>query len=387
MSYQAVNWALAQDVRHSTAKFVLVVMAHHADKLTWESFLSVKSMADKTGQDRKTVMGNLARLVEMGAIRDTGKRVGETKQVPVYVLNGTENGTVETETNGGSVEPNVSGKESAGAKATRLDDGESTKQHHYVYRLSNEATGEFYIGSRTCLGRPESDVAYVGSGRWPRKMSFEKITLNKEICFVFDSREEANQVESDLIADFIDDPACRNKYLLKKVSSTESGTVIAGKADYNSAETGTVSESSGSSNSTVFPANSTVFPPEQYRFSLETVPKTVHGIEHLIEKQKKEKKNKEDEIPDWMPIEAWNGFLQMRRKIKKPMTEEGLRLAVKKLKKFLDAGQDIEAVLNNSTMSNWAGLFEVKASTKKVDRHGGFGNQDYREGVAEDGSF
>ena len=110
MSYDAVNWAIGLEVAHSSAKFVLVVMAHHANRDSWESWLSVAKLAQSTGQDRKTVMANLARLQKMGFISDTGRRMGDTKQVPVFLLNspkaksgsgesdpsnGTENGTVE----------------------------------------------------------------------------------------------------------------------------------------------------------------------------------------------------------------------------------------------------------------------------------------------------
>ena len=94
MSIEAVAWALSQPVEHSSAKFVLVVLANHADSdgICWPS---IQSISDSTAQDRKTVIANLKRLVEMGWITDTGMRKGTTNQVPVYRLNSTKNGTVE----------------------------------------------------------------------------------------------------------------------------------------------------------------------------------------------------------------------------------------------------------------------------------------------------
>lgn len=281
MSYQAVTWAIAQDIPHSSAKFVLVVMAHKAHSATWESYLTVKSIAGKTGQDRKTVIANIARLVELGFLIDTKRRVGETGQIPVYQLNGTENGTLSEDESGG-------------------DEGDGGEKN-----------------------------------------------------------------------------------------STEFGT----------AKDSRKRDSSQNSNSTVFPGNSTVFPSKESQFSakesqfsLETVPKTGHERELLRNKNTTKNKNNKPaaqiELPDWMPVDAWNGFIEMRNTIKKPMTDHAMKLAIEKLKKFLDAGQDIEAVLNNSTMSNYQGLFELKAKKpEKVDRHGGFGKQDYREGVSDDGSF
>jgi len=273
MSYQAVNWALAQDVQHSAAKFLLVVMSHHADKNTWESFMAIKRMAQFTGQDRKTVIVNIARLVDGGFISDTKRRVGETGQIPVYVINGPKNGTVQSDE----------------------DDDE-----------------------------PSSPV---------------------------------------------------------QGNSAEIGTV----GEAKSAEIGTVREGG---NSTVFPGNSTVFPVKESQISLERVPNLVPVIERLKEKQKKEEKTKGIELPDWMPVDAWDGFLEMRKTIKKPLTDRAKVLAIGKLQELRDAGQDAEAVLNQSTMNNWQGLFEVRAKpNQKVSKHGGFGNQDYRAGIGDDGSF
>ena len=93
MSIEAVSWALGQPVEHSSAKFVLVVLANHADAdgVCWPS---IQSIADSTSQDRKTVIANIKRLLEMGWIQDTGIRKGGTGQVPVYRLNSAKNGTV-----------------------------------------------------------------------------------------------------------------------------------------------------------------------------------------------------------------------------------------------------------------------------------------------------
>ena len=68
MSHQAVSWALKQPVNHSPAKFVLVVLAHHvsASKRPWTAFASITLLAQQTGQDRKTVIANLKRLVDLG---------------------------------------------------------------------------------------------------------------------------------------------------------------------------------------------------------------------------------------------------------------------------------------------------------------------------------
>ena len=98
MSYEAVSWAMAQQVGKSSTKFVLVAMAEcvngkDADMLC---FPSVQALSSTTEQDRKTVMDNLQRLREMGFIEDTGARRGITGQVPVYRLKSPESGTLKT---------------------------------------------------------------------------------------------------------------------------------------------------------------------------------------------------------------------------------------------------------------------------------------------------
>ena len=94
MSNEAINWALTRSIKHSTAKFVLVVMANCADEETWEAWPSVAHLAEATSQDRKTVLENVKRLIAAGLISDTRARKGGTKQVIVYRLNKSENGTV-----------------------------------------------------------------------------------------------------------------------------------------------------------------------------------------------------------------------------------------------------------------------------------------------------
>jgi hypothetical protein len=64
------------------------------------------------------------------------------------------------------------------------------------------------------------------------------------------------------------------------------------------------------------------------------------------------------QTPDWMPTAAWAGFVEMRRKIKKPMTDRAADLIIIKLDGFRAAGHDVEAILNRSVENSWQGVFE-----------------------------
>lgn len=107
MSYEAVSWAMAQNVGKSSTKFVLVAMAEHVNGKDTDMlcFPSVQALSSMTEQDRKTVMENLQRLREMGFIEDTGARRGITGQVPVYRLKSPENGAVKANQTKPSTKP------------------------------------------------------------------------------------------------------------------------------------------------------------------------------------------------------------------------------------------------------------------------------------------
>ena len=66
------------------------------------------------------------------------------------------------------------------------------------------------------------------------------------------------------------------------------------------------------------------------------------------------------DLPDWMPIEAWDGFVEMRRKSKKPFTDRAAQLIVKKLDEFRQQGHDPGEVLDRSTVNGWQGIFPLK---------------------------
>jgi len=64
-------------------------------------------------------------------------------------------------------------------------------------------------------------------------------------------------------------------------------------------------------------------------------------------------------LPDWMPVETWNAFLDMRKKIKKPATDYAVKLLIGKLTKFRDDGQDVQMVLEKSITAGWQDVFAI----------------------------
>ncbi len=70
-------------------------------------------------------------------------------------------------------------------------------------------------------------------------------------------------------------------------------------------------------------------------------------------------------LPDWLPIDAWEGWLAMRKKLKKPATERAMQMAIKKLQDLAGQGNDPAAVLDQSTMAGWTDLYPIKRDMSK----------------------
>lgn len=81
------------------------------------------------------------------------------------------------------------------------------------------------------------------------------------------------------------------------------------------------------------------------------------------EEKRREKKRKENPPiipPNWVDNEALNAFKEMRKSLRKPLTEKAESLLYQKLESLKNQGEDICAVLNQSTMNCWQGVFPVK---------------------------
>ena len=81
-------------------------------------------------------------------------------------------------------------------------------------------------------------------------------------------------------------------------------------------------------------------------------------------KKSKPKASPATPLPDWVPADAFADFVAMRKAIKKQITDEGIRLAIKKLDALRSTGSDPLAVLEQSTLHSWQGLFEVKSQNR-----------------------
>jgi hypothetical protein len=65
-------------------------------------------------------------------------------------------------------------------------------------------------------------------------------------------------------------------------------------------------------------------------------------------------------LPDFIPQEAWEGFVEMRKKMRKPMTERAVKMMITTLTDLHTAGHDVAACLDQSTKNSWLDVYECR---------------------------
>jgi hypothetical protein len=106
----------------------------------------------------------------------------------------------------------------------------------------------------------------------------------------------------------------------------------------------------------------------------ETQPKTVDDKPSTSPSTREEKIREEKkkppkppagafELPEWIPEKPWADFVAMRRAkgSKIPFTVAAAKGIVEKLDGFREAGHDVGAILSESVINGWSGVFEPKA--------------------------
>lgn len=81
------------------------------------------------------------------------------------------------------------------------------------------------------------------------------------------------------------------------------------------------------------------------------------------EEKRREEKNKGTSflLPDWVPEPQWSAYVDMRKKAKKSPTDHAKQLVVVELEKLRATGENVAAVLDQSTMRGWTDVYPVKA--------------------------
>jgi phage replication O-like protein O len=85
-----------------------------------------------------------------------------------------------------------------------------------------------------------------------------------------------------------------------------------------------------------------------------------HKSNKAIDKSNRQKQSDIFQLPVWVNKDTWESFLEMRIKIRKPATASAKILLIKKLENLKFQGFDPNAILEQSIMNSWQGLFEIR---------------------------
>lgn len=112
------------------------------------------------------------------------------------------------------------------------------------------------------------------------------------------------------------------------------------------------------------PATSEVAPPE----TSEVAPPATSEVARTYQKNEPmERPRRTDKgrlhLPEWLPADAWAAFLEMRRKVRAPMTAVSIDRTIVQLEQLKQEGHDPAEVLLQSVQNAWRGVFPLRKST------------------------
>ena len=109
-------------------------------------------------------------------------------------------------------------------------------------------------------------------------------------------------------------------------------------------------------------------------------PKVTHGLPMAnpsltqtkpirVDKRREEEKTEtqaQAPLPDWLPMEAWGGYVEMRKRIRKQMTPRAQQLVLKSLADMQAKGLSVAQSLDNSTRNSWVDVYEPKDQAEQT---------------------
>lgn len=71
---------------------------------------------------------------------------------------------------------------------------------------------------------------------------------------------------------------------------------------------------------------------------------------------------------DWLDVDAWNGYVAMRKQMGKsaPFTQRAEELSLRKLEDFHRQGYDTGFILDTATERGWRGLFLTNDTPRRT---------------------
>lgn len=201
------------------------------------------------------------------------------------------------------------------------------------------------------LNRIYTSVAYIADAtEMDRKTIITAIQKLQELGFISDTGDRTGSTGQIPV------------YQLNMIEPV----VTDGEEKRNSSENGTVpkTESNGTKNGG-----------KQYQKRSEIVPKTGHGTKGTKGTKGTQTRGKRAsvcvELPDWLPQAAWDDWLAHRKAMKAPFTQRAAELSIAVLGRLQGEGHDPVAVINESVLRGWTGLFPVGKGGSGAPAQGG----------------
>lgn len=91
----------------------------------------------------------------------------------------------------------------------------------------------------------------------------------------------------------------------------------------------------------------------------------------------------EIDIPPYIDPDAWDGFVDMRKKMKWVLTDRAIEIILRKLQDIAARGGDPNAALDQSVERCYRGVFEARQENVTVNRTSNGGSNGLQETRAE----
>jgi hypothetical protein len=74
-------------------------------------------------------------------------------------------------------------------------------------------------------------------------------------------------------------------------------------------------------------------------------------------------------LPDWLPASSWESLIEHRKASKYAMTPQAQKLAIHKLDELRGQGNDPAAVINQTILNGWKGLFQLRDNRQQPQQN------------------
>ena len=114
-----------------------------------------------------------------------------------------------------------------------------------------------------------------------------------------------------------------------------------------------------------------------------SAPRTVNNLHRNRKGTTNKRADISVDLPDWLPDDVWEDWVQHRAAVKAPLTQRAAELCLRKLERLRAQGSDPVAVIEQSVMSGkWTDLYPVKGDSSDAPKSGQRAGSLYEQNMA-----